>query len=201
MKPRTADAGDTSLTARYLSQPQRATHSRNSSKSSVAMSSVAEPCPASSWSADCESMNAILACGIEKRHLYSVRQLGSPVMSDSRKHCQMPTRSCRSHTRIHCLKPSLSVISASLVSSDVVLTYHACSLSRYSSSTAMTACSSMTVSRNMTDVSRRARGSTSSSIIVSRHSGKWTTARLLPKLPCVGLARWKEMRMSMLRNS
>eukprot|EP00966_Prymnesium_polylepis_P042633 990734-Prymnesium_polylepis.1 len=203
----------------------------NSSKSSVAMLLVSMPCPASSWLADCESMKAILACGIEKRHLNSVRHLGSPVMSDSRKHCQMPTRPCRLHTRIHCLKPRLSVIFASLASPDVALTYQACSFLRYSSSTcrwrtnprdsqdlgrgpgsaagiararaaglistdraaskmvprtAMTVSSSMTVSRNATDVSRGARGSTSSSIMRSRHSGRWTTARLLPKLPCVG---------------
>ena len=80
----TPSAGVISLTPLYLSTPQRATHSRNSSKSSTDISSVDEASAAPIWSRPCESMKAALTCGTESRQWYSVLQLGSPEMSDSR---------------------------------------------------------------------------------------------------------------------
>ena len=85
MKPLTASAGETSLTARYLSMPQRAQALEElvevEHRHRVEMPA---DCAALSWSAGCESMKAILTCGIERRHLYCVLHAGSPVMSDSR---------------------------------------------------------------------------------------------------------------------
>ena len=59
----------------------------------------------------------------------------------------------------------------------------------------------MTVSRKTAEVSLRARGRISSCTIASRQPGRCTTAFLLPKLPKVGLARWKAMRTSSEMNS
>ena len=197
----TAAAGVIALIGRYLSRPQRATHSWNSPKSSTHPSSVASACAAPSLSPDCESMKCDLTVGIESFHLWTMRVRGSPEMSDSWCTSHWPMWPRSSKTSRICRMPSLSEMTFSLVSSAQTLVYHALSFSSYRSSTSMTAASFITVSRNCADVSRRALGSTNSSSIVSRQPGSPTIARVSPKLPKVGLARWKEMRTSIAMNS
>ena len=85
MKPLTAAPGRTSLTARYLSMPSRAQALEELVKvEQIGRARAILRLAAPSWSAGCESMKAILTCGIERRHLYWVLHAGSPVMSDSR---------------------------------------------------------------------------------------------------------------------
>mmetsp|Transcript_32774 Transcript_32774/g.74082 ORF Transcript_32774/g.74082 Transcript_32774/m.74082 type:complete len:222 (-) Transcript_32774:388-1053(-) len=202
--PSTASAGDMPLTARYLSTPERATHSRNSSKSRTAISSVSACRPTSSWSAACESMKAFLACGIENFHRYVSFLRRSPTMSEVRVHVQSPMRSCLSTTRVQSSNCILSVVMPEMpcrASSELIMTYHRLRSPEYFSMTALTDGSSMTVSRKSDDWSLRARGRISSSIMRSRQPGSMTFWALSLKLPCVGLARWKAMRVSTLRNS
>ena len=76
-------ASDICLIGLYLSSAQRATHSLNSSNSSVVIASVSLAWPIVSWSSDCELMKANLACGSESDTLKMLRQRSSPVISES----------------------------------------------------------------------------------------------------------------------
>ena len=76
-------ASDICLIGLYFSSASRATHSLNSSKSSVVISSVAVAWPTVIWSIDCELRKANLACGSESDTLKMLRQRSSPVISES----------------------------------------------------------------------------------------------------------------------
>ena len=92
MTPRTPSASVISLISPYLSRAQRARHSMNSSKSSVAIASLSVASPAAICSSDCELRKAYLASSVERRHVNFSLQRSSPVMSDSRVTVQSPTK-------------------------------------------------------------------------------------------------------------
>mmetsp|Transcript_32760 Transcript_32760/g.74039 ORF Transcript_32760/g.74039 Transcript_32760/m.74039 type:complete len:225 (-) Transcript_32760:573-1247(-) len=199
-KPLMAEAFDICLTAEYLDTPSRERHSSHSSKSSTVWSAPCAACAAVTVSV-CESMKAALAVTIERRHLTLPLVDISPVISESCSTSHTPTRSCRSSTRSHSSKPSLSDMCCSSESSLVFFLYHASSFGLYSSRTARTAGSFISLSRNSAEFSRLALGMTMSLSIVRNASGTATGSSLLPKRPKEGLERQKAMRTIMLRNS
>merc|ERR1719197_1763791 len=117
--------------AEYLAHAMRARHSSHSSKSSTDDSLVESPWPTPSCSTFCESMKAALHVGIDSRHLMLPLVDSSPVISDSCSTSHSPTMSCRSSTRSHSSKPSLSEMMpmrGPSESSDTFLSYHSFSL-------------------------------------------------------------------------
>ena len=119
------------LMAEYLEHAIRARHSSHSSKSSTACSDVESAWPTPSCSAFCESMKAALHVGIERRTLMLPLVDSSPVISDICSISHSPTMSCRSSTRIHSSKPSLSEmmpLRGPSESSETFLSYHSLSL-------------------------------------------------------------------------
>mmetsp|Transcript_21979 Transcript_21979/g.52776 ORF Transcript_21979/g.52776 Transcript_21979/m.52776 type:complete len:224 (+) Transcript_21979:1021-1692(+) len=91
ISPRTQSDSGICLISPYLSRPQRARHSQNSSKSSVAMAWPSLASPDDIWSSDCEFRNAIFASRIVSRHENFSLHRSSPVISDSRFTVQSPT--------------------------------------------------------------------------------------------------------------
>mmetsp|Transcript_77741 Transcript_77741/g.154428 ORF Transcript_77741/g.154428 Transcript_77741/m.154428 type:complete len:200 (-) Transcript_77741:1998-2597(-) len=182
----------------------RAIHSIHSSKSSTAWSETASACPTVSWSTLCESMKAFLHVGMDRRHLMLPLVDSSPVISDICSTSHSPTMSCRSSTRSHSSKPSLSEMMPILgpsESSDTFLSYHSLSLGLYVSSTAISLGSCISFCLKAAEFSRLARGRMTSLSNVERAWATGTTSAFDPWRPKVGLARQNAMRIIMLRNS
>jgi hypothetical protein len=191
--------------AEYLATAMRQRHSSHSSKSSTVCSEPSAACPTPSWSAFCESMKAALHVGIERRHLMLPLVDSSPVISLICSTSHSPTMSCRSSTRSHSSKPSLSLTTAmprfSSESSATFLSNHSLSFGLYESSTASSFGSAISFARKAAEFSRLARGRMISLSMLESAYGTGTSASLLPCSPKLGLARQKAMRTSMLRNS
>mmetsp|Transcript_13614 Transcript_13614/g.34994 ORF Transcript_13614/g.34994 Transcript_13614/m.34994 type:complete len:384 (+) Transcript_13614:106-1257(+) len=203
-KALTLPAASICLIAEYLDVAMRARHSSHSSKSSTACSAVASAWPTPSCSTFCESMKAALHVGIERRTLMLPLVDSSPVISDICSISHSPTMSCRSSTRSHSSKPSLSEMTPILgpsESSDTFLSYHSLSFGLYESSAPMTLASCISFCLKAAEFSRLARGRMISLRTDESANATGTSSSLLPCSPKFGLARQKAMRTSMLRNS